>query len=106
MKRLAAAAILVLFCLSLHSQPPKPKVRAITAFVRLDPQNYEHQLAEALTVLRKTKSDFESQGYQVQSIRFTTQPLAELTAGLTENQALAFLGKLEALSVKENVSAI
>jgi uncharacterized protein (UPF0210 family) len=104
MKRLAAA-ILALSCLTLHSQSAKPKVRAITAFVRLDPQNYEHQLAEALTVLRKTKSDFESQGYEVQTIRFTTQPLAELTARLTEDQALAFLGKLDALSVKENVSA-
>ena len=105
MKRPIAAAILALSCLSLHSQTTKPKVRAITAFVRLDPQNYEHQLAEALTVLRKTKSEFESQGYQVQSIRFTTQPLAELTAGLTEDQALAFLAKLDQLSVKESVSA-
>jgi uncharacterized protein len=105
MKRPIAAAILALSCLTLHSQTTKPKVRAITAFVRLDPQNYEHQLAEALTVLRKTKSEFESQGYEVQSIRFTTEPLAELTAGLTEDQALAFLGKLDALSVKESVSA-
>jgi hypothetical protein len=103
MKRLAVAAILAFSCLFLQAQATKPKVRAITAFVRLDAQNYEHQLAEALTVLHKTKSEFESRGYQVETIRFTTQPLAELTAGLTEDQALAFLAKLDQLAAKENV---
>jgi uncharacterized protein len=104
MKRLAAFAILALSSLSLQAQTTKPKVRAITAFVRLDPQNYEHQLSEALTVLHKAKSEFESQGYEVQTIRFTTQPLAELTAGLTEDQALAFLAKLDTLAAKEKAS--
>ena len=105
MKRLALAAILAFSCTFTQAQTAKPKVRAITAFVRLDAKNYQHQLADALTVLHKTKAEFESRGYEVETIRFTTQPLAELTAGLTEDQALAFLGKLDALSVKENVAA-
>jgi uncharacterized protein len=38
----------------------------------------------------------------VESLRLTTQPLAELVAGLSEDQALAFLGQFDQLSVKEN----
>src|SRR5215471_3620909 len=84
---------------------PQPNVRAITAFVRLDSKNFEHQLSEALTVLHKTEAEFKSQGYEVETIRFTTQPLAELTSDLSEDQALAFLGKLDELAAKENVAA-
>ncbi|HWW98830.1 MAG TPA: DUF711 family protein [Edaphobacter sp.] len=106
MKRLALAATLAFSCtLVTHAQTVRPKVRAITAFVRLDAKNYQHQLAEALTVLHKTEAEFKSQGYEVETIRFTTQPLADLTSGLSENQALAFLGKLDELAVKEKVDA-
>jgi uncharacterized protein len=79
-----------------------PKVRAITAFVQLDRATCEKQIAEALVVLRKAKSEFESAGYQVETLRLTTQPLAELVAGLTEEQGLGFLGRLDQLSVKED----
>ena len=104
MKRLILAVILALsFSFAALAETTKPKVRAITAFVRLDSKNYQQQLADALVVLRKTKSEFESQGYEVQSIRFTTQPLADLTSGMSEDQALAFLAKLDQLSVKEDV---
>jgi uncharacterized protein (UPF0210 family) len=107
MKRLALAAIFAFSC-TLAAQTPvtsKPKVRAITAFVRLDAKNYQHQLSDALTVLHKTEAEFKSAGYEIETIRFTTQPLAELTSGLSEDQALAFLGQLDQLAVKENVAA-
>jgi uncharacterized protein (UPF0210 family) len=106
MKRLALAAVIAASCtFTAQAQPAKPKVRAITAFVRLDAKNYQHQLAEALTVLHETEAEFKSQGYEVETIRFTTQPLAELTSGLSEEQALAFLGQLDQLAVKEKVAA-
>lgn len=79
------------------------KVRAITAFVRLERSQYRQQAAEALTVLRKLKADFESDGYEVETIRITTQPLAELVSGLSHDDALKFLGELDQLSAKENV---
>jgi uncharacterized protein len=106
MNRLIAAAILAFSCTFVtHAQTPKPKVRAITAFVRLDAKNYQHQLSEALTVLHKTEAEFKSAGYEVESIRFVTQPLADLTSGMSEDQALAFLGQLDQLAVKEKVRA-
>ena len=79
-----------------------PKVRAITGFVRLDRATYRKQIADALLVLRRVKAEFESSGYEVQSVRLTTQPLAELVSGLPEEQAMAFLAELDELSVKEH----
>lgn len=78
-----------------------PKVRAITGFVRLDRTAYQKQIADALIVLRRLKAEFESSGYEVETVRLTTQPLAELVAGMSEEQALAFLAQLDELSVKE-----
>jgi hypothetical protein len=103
MKRLILAATLAFSCTLITQAETKPKVRAITAFVRLDANNYQHQLAEALTVLHKTEAEFKSQGYEVESIRFVTQPLADLTSGMPEGQALAFLGQLDQLAVREKV---
>jgi uncharacterized protein len=107
-KQFALAAILIL---SVHagvqarsatSPSSNPKVRAITAFVRLNRETYEQQIADALVVLRKAKADFESAGYEVETVRVTTQPLAELVVDLSDDQAMAFLTQLDQLSAKEN----
>ena len=75
----------------------RPKVRAITGFVRLDPAHYVEQVDAALAVLHDAQREFQSRGYEVETIRIVTQPLAELVQGQSEPQALAFLGKLDAL---------
>jgi len=80
----------------------KPKVRAITGFVRLDRSTYRRQVADALVVLRRVKAEFEASGYEVETLRIVTQPLAELVSGLPEDKALDFLGEFDQLSVKEN----
>ena len=103
-----ALAVLLAVSMPLASQTSSPqaaanpKVRAITGFVRLDTVNYQRQIADALAVLRKAKAEFESRGYEVESLRLTTQPLAELVAGMGEGSALAFLKQLDDLSVKES----
>jgi len=108
MKRIAFAVFLVVsmqLAAQTSSTPTassNPKVRAITGFVRLDRETYPKQIADALVVLRRVKAEFESSGYEVETVRLTTQPLAELVAGLPEDQALAFLARLDQLSVKEN----
>ena len=107
MKRIVLATILVA-SIQLTAQtssspetPSNPKVRAITAFVHLDKRAYQKQLADALAVLRKAKAAFESAGYEVETIRVTTQPLAELVVGMSEDQALTFLADLDQFSGKE-----
>ena len=107
MKRIVLATILVA-SIQLAAQtssspgtPSNPKVRAITAFVHLDKQTYQKQLADALVVLRRAKADFQSAGYEVETIRVTTQPLAELVVGMLEDQSLTFLADLDQFSAKE-----
>src|ERR1051326_423339 len=78
------------------------KVRAITAFVHIDRPQYHQQIAGALAVLRKLKTEFEADAYAVETIRVTTQPLSELVAGLSEEDALKFLGELDEFSAKED----
>ena len=80
----------------------KPKVRAITAFVRLDPTSYVKQISDALIMLRAVQSQFAEEGYETETIRIVTQPLAELVQGQPESQALAFLKSLDDLGEKEN----
>jgi len=80
----------------------RPKVRAITAFVRLERATYERQIAATLAVLREAQRDFEQQGYAVESVRIVTQPLAELVRGQSDAQALAFLKALDELAAREN----
>jgi uncharacterized protein (UPF0210 family) len=98
-------ALLLSFAAALTAQAQnytKPKVRTITAFVRLDRDTYTRQIAEALAVLRTTKDEFAKQGYEVQTIRIVTQPLAELVSGLPETQALSFLKAIDDLAAKED----
>src|SRR3569833_2735460 len=100
-----AAMLSFLLAAQSHAAPSaslKPKVRAISAFVRLDRSSWEKQIAEALVVLRKVQKEFESDGFQVESIRITTQPIGELIAGLSEDDAVALLKKIDELSAKEN----
>jgi uncharacterized protein (UPF0210 family) len=80
----------------------KPKVRAITAFVRLEQANYLEQIQGALTVLRAAKTEFEKQGYEVETLRVVTQPLAELVNGQSETQALGYLKSIDDLGAKES----
>jgi uncharacterized protein len=102
-------AVLVLlsggFSSSAVEQPAKPKIRAITAFIRFDSAQYKSQIAETLMFLRNAKAAFENSGYEVETIRITTQPFPEYTRNLPPDQAVAFLLDYDALAVKEGFDA-
>jgi uncharacterized protein (UPF0210 family) len=85
--------------------PRKPRVRAITAFVSIDRSAFAKQIQDTLTMLRKAKSAFEKGGYEVQTIRITTQPFPQYTRGITKAEALEFFKGLDALSKKESFLA-
>jgi uncharacterized protein (UPF0210 family) len=88
-----------------HAQPASssslPKIRTVTAFIRLDRQSYRSQVEKALIFLRAAKAEFIKAGYDVETIRITTQPFPEYTRGLTPAQALAFFHEYDALAQKE-----
>jgi uncharacterized protein len=81
----------------------KPPVRAITAFVELQPARYEQQIAEVAGKLGQTRRLFEQAGFEVQTVRITTQPYSNYVRGLTKEQALALLFHLEELAAKHSV---
>jgi uncharacterized protein (UPF0210 family) len=83
----------------------KPKVRAITAFVRLDPAHYQEQIQDTLKFLHQARTAFEKSGYEVETIRITTQPFPEYTRGMTDEQVLTFFRDYDALAVKEAFDA-
>jgi len=85
------------------SAAEKPKVRAITAFIRLDASQYKQQIADTLTMLRNAKARFELAGYEVQTIRITTQPFPEYTRGMSRQDILAFFHDLDNLVKPENI---
>ena len=87
------------------SAQEKPKVRSITAFIRLDPAQYKQQIAESLTMLRNAKARFELAGYEVQTIRITTQPFPEYTRGMSREATLAFFQDLDKLAKQDNFIA-
>jgi uncharacterized protein len=109
----AAAAVLFALLLVLATAPSrsatgpssKPKIRAITAFVRLDRAHYKDQIQDALKFLRDAKAAYEKSGYEVQTIRITTQPFPEYTRDLSERETLAFFREYDALAVKEGFDA-
>jgi uncharacterized protein (UPF0210 family) len=85
------------------SAQQKPKIRAITAFIRLDTNQYKQQVADTLTMLRKAKARFELAGYEVQTIRITTQPFPEYTRGMSKKDVLAFFHEFDDLAKRENI---
>jgi uncharacterized protein len=107
MKRLILALLLCTFAFAAQAatDASKPKVRAITAFVRLDRSTYEAQIAEAMKLLNAAKADFAGRGYQTQTVRIVTQPFAQLVKGLSDDEALVFLKALDDLSQKDGFAA-
>ncbi len=112
--RFSLATVLIIFvfaCPLAHpqgkagGQEMKPKIRAITAFINLDRAQYQQQVADALKMLRRAQTVYESRGYQVQTIRIATQPFLEYTKGLNTQQALAFFKEYDALAAKEKFAA-
>jgi uncharacterized protein (UPF0210 family) len=104
----AHAIFLIAFFLAAVVMPAsaqeKPKIRTITAFIRIDPGQYKEQIADTLKMLNNAKARFGLAGYEVQTIRITTQPYTEYTKGMSNDAALAFFHDLDALAKQENVS--
>jgi len=87
------------------SAAEKPKVRTITAFIRLDTTQYKQQVTDTLTMLRNAKARFELAGYEVQTIRISAQPFPEYTHGMSKQAILAFFHDLDNLAKQENFIA-
>jgi uncharacterized protein (UPF0210 family) len=99
------AFLLVLALASLVFAEARPKVRAITAFIRIDAAHYNTQVAEAVKFLNAAREEYKATGFEVKTIRVVTQPLAEYTKGMTHADALALLRKYGELAAALGFSA-
>jgi uncharacterized protein (UPF0210 family) len=88
-----------------RADPDKPKIRAITAFINLDHTQYQPQIADAVKMLKYARTVYESRGFEVQTIRISTQPFPEYTKGLSNAQALAFFRNYDAVAAQEQFAA-
>ena len=94
------AAVLALAFASLAFAQARPKVRAITAFIRIDAAHYNEQVGEAVKFLNAAREEFKASGFEVETIRVVTQPLAGYTRGMKRPDALALLRKYGELAAK------
>ena len=84
---------------------PKPKVRAITAFIALDRSNYQKQIDDTLRMLRRAQGLIRDTGYEVETIRITTQPFPRYLRGLSRNRALRFFADYAELASQQRFAA-
>jgi uncharacterized protein (UPF0210 family) len=109
--RLAAVFVFALVLLTIGTAfaqaPPHttasamPRVRTVTAFIRLDRAAYRQQVADALKMLHAAKDAFTKAGYEVETIRITTQPFPEFTQGMSADQTLEFFRQYDKLAQQE-----
>src|SRR5450631_1197412 len=94
------ALLLALTLASLAYAQERPKVRAITAFIRIDAAHIETQVGEAVKFLNAAREEYKAAGFEVETIRVVTQPLADYTKGMKHADALALLRKYAELAAK------
>ena len=82
---------------------PKTKIRAITAFIRIDRTSYQIQMDEAIKFLKIARTTFESRDFKVESLRIATQPFPEYTQGMSREAALQFFKNLDGVVQNDNV---
>ena len=104
-KSLTRIAVLLLFVAGLANAQQeanaKPKIRTITAFVRMDRQNYATQVADAVAMLKRAKAEFNNAGYEVETVRITTQPFPQIIKDMTPLEALSFFQLYDRLAQRE-----
>lgn len=100
--RIAGLCVLVASLANAQQQTSgKPKIRTITAFIRMDRENYATQVADALAMLKRAKAEFNNAGYEVETLRITTQPFPQIIKDMTPLQALSFFQLYDRLAQRE-----
>src|SRR4030095_12344706 len=79
----------------------RPRIRAVTAFIEIDPNNYVARVEEAQRFLATAKDALNKAGFEGAGGRITTQPFPQYTKGMKPEDAVAFVGKLREAASKE-----
>ena len=79
----------------------RPRIRAVTAFIEIDPNNYAAQISEAQKFLATAKEALNKAGFEGAGGRITTQPFPQYTKGMKSDDAVAFVANLRDAAQKE-----
>src|SRR5207249_6128336 len=79
----------------------RPRIRAVTAFIEIDPNNYAARIQEAQKFLATAKDALNKAGFEGAGGRITTQPFPQYTKGMKTADAVRFIGKLREAAPKE-----
>jgi uncharacterized protein (UPF0210 family) len=80
----------------------RPRIRAVTAFIEIDPNNYAARIQEAQKFLATAKDALNKAGFEGAGGRITTQPFPEYTRGMKSEDAVVFISKLREAASKAN----
>src|SRR5215831_2322636 len=103
-RKIVCAVFLVLMCFGARrasSAEVRPRIRAVTAFIEIDPSNYAARIQEAQRFLATAKEALNKDGFEGAGGRITTQPFPQYTKGMKTEDAVAFVGKLREAAQKE-----
>jgi uncharacterized protein len=90
--------LLLSFVACAFAADSRPRIRAITAFIEVDQNNYAAKLAEAQKFLASAKDALNKAGFEGGGARITTQPFPAYTKGMKHEDALALMRKMRELA--------
>ncbi len=78
----------------------RPRIRAVTAFIEIDANNFTARIEEAQKFLAAAKDALNKAGFEGAGGRITTQPFPQYTKGMSSDEAVAFIGKVRDAAAK------
>jgi uncharacterized protein (UPF0210 family) len=82
----------------------RPRIRAVTAFIEIDPNNYASRIEDAQKFLASAKDALNKAGFEGAGGRITTQPFPQYTRGMKNDDAVSFIGKVREAAAKQRTS--
>src|SRR5436309_3396441 len=90
----------LLFAAVICRAETRPRIRAVTAFIEIDSNNYAAKVEEAQKFLGRAKEALNAAGFEGAGGRITTQPFPRYTEGLKRDDAIALIRKLREAASK------
>jgi hypothetical protein len=93
--------LILCFAILASAAEVRPRIRAVTAFIEIDSNNYASRIEDAQKFLAAAKEALNKAGFEGAGGRITTQPFPQYTKGMTTEGAVAFVGKLREAASKQ-----
>jgi uncharacterized protein len=78
----------------------RPRIRAVTAFIEVDKDNYSARIQDTQAFLAVAKTALNKAGFAGAGGRITTQPFTVYTKGMKREDAVALIRKMQEVAAK------